>query len=222
MLLARARPGAGEITSPPVVRVDLHVHSSASFDCSVEPGQVGERCRRLGLAPVFLTDHNTIEGAVQLRGLQRFAVVVGEEVMTRDGELVGLFLTEVVPQGLSAKEAAARIKAQGGLVYLEHPYDPYRRHLSEEGIEEVADMIDIVEVWNGRSDHQLNRRAVQLCDTLGAAPGAGSDAHTLGDIGLVYVEMDGFEGARDFLVKLRSGKITNRRSGLRLPRLRRP
>jgi hypothetical protein len=205
-----------------VVKVDLHVHSSASFDCKAEPAQVGERCRRLGLAPIFLTDHNTIEGAIQLRGLQQLAVVVGEEVMTRDGELVGLFLTEVVPQGLSAKEAAARIKAQGGLVYLEHPYDPYRQHLSEEGIEEVADMIDIVEVWNGRSDHQLNRRAMQLCDVLGAAPGAGSDAHTLRDIGSVYVEMEGFDGAQDFLAKLRSGKIMSRSSGLHLPRLRRP
>jgi hypothetical protein len=183
---------------------------------------VGERCRRLGLAPVFLTDHNTIEGAVQLRGLQRFAVVVGEEVMTRDGELMGLFLTEVVPQGLSANEAAARIKAQGGLVYLEHPDDPYRQHLNEEAIEEIADLIDIVEVWNGRSDHQLNRRAMQLCDVLGAAPGAGSDAHTLRDIGSVYVEMQGFDGAQDFLAKLRSGKIMRRRSGLHLPRLRRP
>lgn len=222
MLLAGAHCGAGEITSHPVVRVDLHVHSSASFDCSVEPGQVGARCRRLGLTPIFLTDHNTIEGAVRIRDSHEFAVVVGEEVMTRDGELVGLFLTEVVPQGLSANEVAAQIKAQGGLVYLEHPYDPYRRHLSEKAIEEIADLIDIVEVWNGRSDHQLNRRAMQLCDVLGAAPGAGSDAHTLRDIGSVYVDMDGFDGAQDFLAKLRSGTITGRRSGLHLPRLRRP
>ena len=183
---------------------------------------MGERCRRLGLAPVFLTDHNTIEGAVQLLASQQFAVVVGEEVMTRDGELVGLFLTEVVPQGLSVKEAAARIKAQGGLVYLEHPYDANRRHPSEEGIEEVADMIDIVEVWNGRSDDRINTRAAQLCDLLGAAPGAGSDAHSLKEIGAVYVELEGFAGAQDFLAKLRAGRIVGRRSGLHLPKLRRP
>jgi predicted metal-dependent phosphoesterase TrpH len=172
---------------------------------------VGERCRRLGLAPVFLTDHNTIEGAVRLRDSHEFAVVVGEEVMTRDGELVGLFLTEVVPQGLTANEAAARIKAQGGLVYLEHLDDPYRRHLNEEAIEEIADLIDIVEVWNGRSDHQLNRRAVQLCDLLGAAPGAGSDAHTIGEIGSVYVEMEDFEGALDFMAKLQKARIVKGR-----------
>lgn len=196
-----------------MVRVDLHVHTSASFDCSVEPEQVVERCRRLGLAPVFVTDHDTIEGAAQLRGSGQVRVVVGEEVMTSDGELIGLFLTEAIPQDLPGKEAAARIKAQGGLVYLEHPYDPYRRHLTEEAIEEIAEMIDIVEVWNGRSDDRINPRAMQLCDLLGAAPGAGSDAHTLREIGSVYVEMDPFEGAHDFLAKLRSGKIRRRRTG---------
>jgi predicted metal-dependent phosphoesterase TrpH len=205
-----------------VVKVDLHFHSSASFDCSVEPRRAGERCRRLGLAPVFLTDHNTIDGALQLRDLQQVAVVVGEEVMTSEGELIGLFLTEVVSPGLSAKETAGRIKAQGGLVYLEHPYDPYRRHLSEEATEEIAELIDIVEVWNGRSDRGINRQAMQLCNALGAAAGAGSDAHILTDIGSVYVEMPEFDGAQDFLEKLRSGKITGRRAGIHMPRLRRP
>jgi hypothetical protein len=204
-----------------MVRIDLHVHSSASFDCSVDPALVAGRCRELGLAPMFLTDHNTIEGAVGLREQGR-EVVLGEELMTASGELIGLFLTEAVPARLPAAEAAARIKAQGGLVYLEHPYDSQRRHLTEEAIEEIADMIDIVEVWNGRSDDRINTRAAQLCDLLGAAPGAGSDAHSLKEIGAVYVELEGFAGAQDFLAKLRAGRIVGRRSGLHLPKLRRP
>jgi len=182
---------------------------------------VGERCRRLGLEPVFLTDHNTIEGAARLRALNQVEVVTGEEVMTAQGELTGLFLTDAIPPGLSAKEAAGRIKAQGGLVYLEHPNDPYRRHLTEEAVEEIAELIDIVEVWNGRSDREINGQAMKLCGALGAAAGAGSDAHTLGDIGRVSVEMEAFDGAQDFLAKLRSGKIVGRRAGLHLPRLRR-
>jgi hypothetical protein len=204
-----------------VIRVDLHVHSSASFDCSVDPALVADRCQELGLAPAFLTDHNTIDGALALRELGR-KVVVGEEVMTASGELIGLFLTEAVPGRLPAAEAAARIKAQGGLVYLEHPYDLNRRHLSEEAIEEIADMIDIVEVWNGRSDDRINTRAAQLCDLLGAVPGAGSDAHSVKEIGAVYVELERFAGAQDFLAKLRAGRIVGRRSGLHLPKLRRP
>ena len=199
---------------PDLIRVDLHVHSSASFDCKVEPEQVAARCRRLGLGPVFLTDHDSIEGALGLRSLER--VVVGEEVMTTAGELMGLFLVERVPAGLAPREAARQIKGQGGLVYLEHPYDHSRRHLSEDAIEALADVIDIVEVLNGRSDQNANRLAKELCSMLGAAPGAGSDAHTLGEIGSVYVEMEDFEGAPDFLAKLRSGNIVAGRSKLLL------
>src|SRR2546423_9735892 len=135
----------------------MHVHSSASFDCSVDPEQVAGKCRQLGLSPIFLTDHNTIAGADRLREAH-LPLVVGEEVMTLEGELIGLFLEEAVPEGLSAQEAVAKIRAQGGLVYLEHPYDPYRRHLSEEAVEALAESIDIVEVWNGRSDHGINQR----------------------------------------------------------------
>jgi predicted metal-dependent phosphoesterase TrpH len=131
--------------------------------------------------------------------------------MTTGGELIGLFLKASIPAGLTPKAAALEIKEQGGLVYLEHPYDPFRRHLSEGAIEEVADLIDIVEVYNGRSDDTANFRAKDLCATLGVAPGAGSDAHTVGEIGSVYVEMDDFDGAQDFLTKLRSGKVVKRR-----------
>jgi len=174
---------------------------------------VAARCRRLGLSPVFLTDHDTISGAAQVRaGKER--VVAGEEVMTAEGELIGLFLERAVQGGRKARETALEIKAQGGLVYLEHPYDPYRRHLSEAGIETIADLIDIVEVFNGRSDEQANRRAADLCEILGAAPGAGSDAHSLSEIGSAYVEMEDFEGAQDFLAKLRGAKIVKRRSKL--------
>jgi predicted metal-dependent phosphoesterase TrpH len=210
-----------------LIRADLHVHSSASFDCTVSPEQVEARCRRLGLAPVFLTDHDSIEGALRLRATTR--VVVGEEVMTTAGELIGLFLQERVPAGLAPMAAAAEIKKQGGLVYLEHPYDPFRRHLSEAAIEALADLIDIVEVFNGRSDDKANQRAEDLCATLGAAPGAGSDAHRIGEIGSVYVEMEDFDGASDFLAKLRNGKIVKGRmkwllmaeASLR-PKIRRP
>ena len=113
-------------------------------------------------------------------------------------------------------ETARQIKAQGGLVYLEHPYDPFRRHLSEEAIEALAKLIDIVEIVNGRSDEQVNRRAADLCSVLGATPGAGSDAHSLREIGSVHMEIEDFEGAQDFLAKLRSGRIIRGRSQILL------
>lgn len=174
------------------------------------------QCRRLGLSPVFLTDHDTIAGAVQLRGTGRSRVVVGEEIMTTRGELIGLFLAKAVETGLTPKEAAAEIKTQGGLIYLEHPYDPHRRHLKEDAIEDLADLIDVVEVHNGRSDAYANRRAEDLCGMLGAAPGAGSDAHSAGELGSVYVEMEDFDGAENFLVELRRGRIVKGRAKLLL------
>jgi len=199
-----------------LIRVDLHVHSSASPDCGSEPERVAARCRRLGLSPVFITDHDTIAGAARLRATDSERVVAGEEVLTTAGELIGLFLERPVQSGRTPKETALEIKAQGGLVYLEHPYDPFRRHLSEAGIETLADLIDIVEVFNGRSDEPANRRAADLRDILDAAPGAGSDAHTLREIGSGYVEMEDFEGAQDFLNKLRRGTIARRRNRLLL------
>jgi predicted metal-dependent phosphoesterase TrpH len=197
---------------PELSRVDLHVHSSASYDCKVEPEQVVARCRRLGLSPIFLTDHNRVFAAARLQALGIDDVVVGEEVMTTQGELIGLFLQHRVLPDLTPLEAANHIKEQGGLVYLEHPYDSHRRHLSEDAIEAVSSLIDIVEVFNGRSDEKANQRAADLCAILGAAPGAGSDAHTIDEIGSVYLQMESFEGASDFLAKLDRAKIVKGRS----------
>jgi predicted metal-dependent phosphoesterase TrpH len=177
----------------------------------IEPERVASTCRKLGLSPVFLTDHDSIDGALELRAAD-VRVVVGEEVATADGELIGLFLKDAIPAGLPATEAVRRIKDQGGLVYLEHPYDSSRRRLREEAIESVADLIDIVEVFNGRSDEKANRRAKELCATLGAAPGAGSDAHTIGEIGTVYVEMDDFVDATSFLAGLHKARIVKGRN----------
>ena len=153
---------------------------------------------------------------MQLQAGGRWRVVVGEEIMTTAGELIGLFLERAVQSGLGPRETALEIKAQGGLVYLEHPYDPFRRHLGEAAIETLADTIDIVEIFNGRSEEEANRRAEDLCGILGAAAGAGSDAHSLREIGSAYVEMDDFEGAQDFLTKLRGAKIVKRRHKLLL------
>jgi predicted metal-dependent phosphoesterase TrpH len=199
-----------------VIKVDLHVHSSASFDCRTEPERIAQRCRWLGLDPIILTDHDTLAGAARLRAAGKHRVVVGEEVMTTAGELIGLFLQRPIQSGLTPRDAALEIKDQGGLVYLEHPYDQFRRHLSEEAIENLADLIDIVEVFNARSDEKTNRRAQDLCEILGAARGAGSDAHKLGELGSVYIEMEDFDSAQAFLASLRTARIVKGRPKLLL------
>jgi predicted metal-dependent phosphoesterase TrpH len=187
--------------------VDLHVHTSASFDCRASPEEVGRRCRTLGIHPIFITDHDTIDGALELWRADPDGVVVGEEITTRDGELIGLFLESFIEPGLSASETVLRIKAQGGLVYLQHPYDTLRRRLKEEMIESLQDRIDIVEVHNSRAGLEANRKAGELREILDAAPGAGSDAHSVREIGSACVDMDRFDGPQDFLVKLQAARI---------------
>jgi len=176
---------------------------------------VAHRCHQLGLSPIFLTDHEGIDGA-QSPLDAREAAVIGQEILTTEGELIGLFLKEPVPGRLSPEKTVDAIKEQGGLVYLEHPYDTGRRNLREEAIERIAGMIDIVEVFNGRSQPEINRRAEELRSTLGVPAGAGSDAHNLREIGTVFVEMEAFDGAHDFLAKLRNGNVVTRGKRWRL------
>lgn len=199
-----------------MIKVDLHVHTSASADSRSKPEEVASRSWRLGLDPTFLTDHDTTAAAIRLQIISRQRVVVGEEITTTDGELIGLFLKRRVRPGLTARETALEIKHQGGLVYLEHPYDEYRRHLKEGAIEDLSDLIDIVEVYNARSDEKTNRRAEELCEILGAAPGAGSDAHTVRELGSVYVEMEDFDSPETFLANLRGARIVRGRPKLLL------
>jgi predicted metal-dependent phosphoesterase TrpH len=202
------------------VRVDLHLHSSASFDCRVPPLDVARRCRQVGLSRIVLTDHDGIDGAQSLLDAGQ-PTIIGQEILTTEGELIGLFLRAAIPKGLSPEETVAAIKEQGGLVYLEHPYDTTRRNLREEAIERIASDIDIVEVFNGRSQPEMNRRAEELRSTLGVAAGAGSDAHTLREIGSVFVEMEAFDGPQDFLKKLRRSKVVIHSKGGVIALLRR-
>jgi predicted metal-dependent phosphoesterase TrpH len=190
-----------------LARVDLHVHSSASFDCWVPPVEVARRLRAYGMGPVFLTDHDTVDGARRLREEGFFSTVTGQEVTTRDGDVIGLFLDEPVEPGLSADETVARIKDQGGLVYVPHPFDRRRRALELAALERLRDRIDIVEVFNGRSSADCNRKAEDACQAIGAVPGAGSDAHSLRELGGVYVEVEDFQGPSDFLAKLERARI---------------
>lgn len=197
------------------LRVDLHMHSSASRDCTVAPQRMADAARRLGLSPVVLTDHDTIAGAVTLRQ-SGVPVIVGQEISTADGELIGLFLEEAVPRDLPATATVRAIKEQGGLVYVQHPYDRYRKHLPEEVLERIADDIDIVEVFNARCDDEANQLANDLRITLGVAAGAGSDAHRSEDVGAGYVELDPFDNAQGFLRSLRGGRIADRQGRRRL------
>jgi predicted metal-dependent phosphoesterase TrpH len=194
-----------------LVRVDCQVHTVWSGDASTTLDQLAERVAALGLDVVCVTDHHTIEGALRAaeRGLGT-RVVVGEEIRTHAGELIGLFLTERVPYVLPAAEVVARIRDQGGLVYAPHPLDRHRRGLGERGLEELAasGSIDAVEVFNAKvRDPRDNELAAEAARRLELPGGAGSDAHDPEGLGAAYVEMPDFDDAAGFLAGLRSARV---------------
>jgi predicted metal-dependent phosphoesterase TrpH len=192
------------------VRVDVHTHTMWSGDSTTTPEEFAAAVVASGLDVVCVTDHNAIEGAVELRDRLACRVIVGEELRTAAGEIIGLFLTQRVPMGISHLDAAKAIRDQGGVVYIPHPFDPMRRNLSEPALYELAeaDLIDAVEVLNAKTSlSSLNRRAAEFAAEFGIVGGAGSDAHVPDALGAAYVEMDDFDTPMEFLASLSSADV---------------
>jgi predicted metal-dependent phosphoesterase TrpH len=197
-----------------LIKADLHVHTCYSIDCLSPLEQIIERCLELGINCIAVADHNTIAGALKLRGIAPFKVIVAEEVLTPVGEIMGLFLSEEVPKGLSPQETMSRIRSQGGLVAIPHPFGrslPWNANMLTST--EVLSQVDIIEAFNSRTPFSNSiARSRKLAKEQGKVASAGSDAHTLGEIGRAYVEMPEFDGPDDFLNSLAQGKIFGQRS----------
>jgi predicted metal-dependent phosphoesterase TrpH len=194
VLHPEGKPPAG------MMKVDLHCHSEASHDCTTPLTFFPECCRRQGVRVQAITDHNQIWGAQKLQEWVaeraqkekiNLTIIVGEEISTREGEIIGLFLQEKIEPNLSPEETVAQIKAQGGLVLLPHGFDPLKRYrLKPDARQRVAKQIDIVETFNARiSRPRWNQAAVLWCEERGVLMSGGSDAHTPADIGSAWVEL---------------------------------
>lgn len=195
-------------------KVDLHTHSSASPDGGITPTQYAHLLSTGVLDVVAVTDHNRIDFALKLQGELGDRVIVGEEIMTTVGEIVGLYLTETVEPGLSPLETVKRIKDQGGLVYIPHPFETVRKGLAAETLEELLDHIDIMEVVNGRALLQNRRAKSALFAKLHRlASAASSDAHGLHGIGRTYTRTKDIPTQATLLELIASGTcITSRPS----------
>ncbi len=192
------------------LRVDLHTHTMWSGDSTTTPDEFAAAVAVSGLDVVCITDHNAIAGAVELRDHLDARVIVGEELRTAAGEIIGLFLTDRIPMGVGHLDAAKAIRDQGGVVYIPHPFDPMRRNLSEAALYELAeaDLIDAVEVLNSKTSlTSLNRRAAEFAAEFGIVGGAGSDGHVPDALGAAYVEIDAFETPLEFLAALATGDV---------------
>ena len=206
-----------------MVRVDCHLHTVASGDAVLTLDELADRAREAELDVVCITDHNVTSAAVAAAerdlGLR---IIVGEEIRTPDGDLIGLFLTERIPYVLPVAEVVARIRAQGGLVYAPHPFDPLRSSLGRvlPGLC-AAGAVDIIEVFNAKTAEQApNERALALAAAYALPGGAGSDAHDAPGVGAAYLEMPDFDGPAAFLAALPQAKITgeHRPHAVRYPR----
>ena len=199
-----------------MLKADLHIHTRYSMDCDTPLEKIIDRCLEVGINCIAIADHDTIEGALEMQKIAPFPVIVAGEILTPQGEIMGMFLKERVPIGLPIEEAISHIKAQGALVCLPHPFDTFRGlRIDISRLEELADRIDIIEVFNARSPFSRPVTRAQLFARKYDIPQtAGSDAHTINEIGSTYLEMPEFNGRDDFLQALRKGRIHGHRSSL--------
>ena len=218
-LAKRRRQRHGRDTDPLADRdwilCDLHMHTSWSHDCAVDPADLIMYAEASGLGGIAVTDHNVFGGALETAELAReheLIVIPGEEIKTDgQGEVIGLFLQEEIPRGMSFADTVAAIKEQGGLVYVPHPFDrmhsipdpaTLQRHLAD---------LDVFEVYNARLLFEgYNDEALRFARKYNLTMGAGSDAHVLQGVGTGAVRMRAFEGAEEFLLSLRSAQVLRR------------
>jgi len=197
-----------------IMRVDMHCHTRLSKDSLNDPLKLVETAAARGLGALCVTDHNALAAALALSRLPDLPIKVipSEEVKSSEGEIIGYFLSEIVPKGLTPEETARRIRGQGGLVGIPHPFDSLRTgsRIKTPALERLveAGLVDILEVFNARAiDAEDNKNALEYAQAHGLAMSAGSDAHSLMEVGRAYVEIPPFGGAQEFLEALRKGTI---------------
>jgi predicted metal-dependent phosphoesterase TrpH len=207
----------------PLIDVDLHMHTDHSGDCATPVEVLLATAREQGLGAIAVTDHNEISGALEARAQAAelgphppLKVIVAEEVKTASqGEVIGLFIEEKIPRGLSLEETVAEIKRQGGLVYVPHPFDRMHSVPDYEHLLKILDDVDAIEVFNPRvAIGAFNEEAVRFAAKYRIVAGAGSDSHVAQGLGSVRIRMRDFDGPAEFLQSLRDADITTRPSSL--------
>jgi predicted metal-dependent phosphoesterase TrpH/glycosyltransferase involved in cell wall biosynthesis len=200
-----------------MVDVDLHMHTDHSYDCATPVEVLLAEARAQGLGAIAVTDHNEISGAHEARAkADGLKVIVGEEVKTAgQGEVIGLFIEEKIPRGMTLQETIAEIKRQGGLVYVPHPFDRLHSVPDYEHLLEVLDSVDAIEVFNPRvAITEFNDEAVRFAAKYRIPAGAGSDAHVPQGLGSVRIRMREFDGPDEFLESLRDADIVRNPASL--------
>lgn len=188
------------------MRVDLHLHSHFSPDGRSSLDELILRCGEVGLDRIALTDHNTVEGALALAQMAPDLAIVGEEAKTREGEVIGLFITGLLPPYIPAEDVMDMIHGMGGLTYMPHPLDRRRSNFRPDRIVDLADRIDIIETYNAWCEPAANQAAARLAGELGKVAATGSDSHAAHELGRSWMEIEDYTSPQDFLEKLRHAR----------------
>jgi predicted metal-dependent phosphoesterase TrpH/glycosyltransferase involved in cell wall biosynthesis len=207
------RPGLG---SRETISADLHMHTSHSYDCATDPEALVDHCIAQGLGAIAITDHNEVSGAQAAAALGKpITVIVGEEVKTTQGEVIGLFLKERIEPGLDMGDTIAAIQEQGGLVYMPHPFDRLHTIPDAPTLLRHLDQIDILEVYNSRLlFDSFNDDALRFATKYNLIQAAGSDAHVLPGIGTAINRIPAFDGPEELLLAMRQSEILRRPKSL--------
>ncbi|HEU5062576.1 MAG TPA: PHP domain-containing protein [Solirubrobacterales bacterium] len=225
-LLARRHDPTGDpevrerISKRPLIEVDLHMHTDHSGDCATPVDVLLQTARDRGLGAIAITDHNEVSGALEARKIAEqmgdIKVIVAEEVKTAEqGEVIGLFLEEKIPKGLTMAETIAEIRRQGGLVYVPHPFDRFHSVPDYEHLLDIVEEIDLLEVFNPRvALTSFNEEAVRFASKYRIVPAAGSDSHVAQGLGSVRQRIHDFDGPAEFLEAMRDADITRKHKNL--------
>ncbi|HST68207.1 MAG TPA: PHP domain-containing protein [Solirubrobacterales bacterium] len=225
-LLARRHDPTGNpeirerISSRPLIEVDLHMHTDHSGDCATPVDVLLQTARDRGLGAIAITDHNEVSGALEARKIAAemgdIKVIVAEEVKTAEqGEVIGLFLEEKIPKGMTMAETIAEIRRQGGLVYVPHPFDRFHSVPDYEHLLDMVEEIDLLEVFNPRvALTSFNEEAVRFARKYRIVPAAGSDSHVAQGLGSVRQRIHDFDGPAEFLEAMRDADITRKHKNL--------
>lgn len=195
-------------------QVELHCHTERSKDSLVKPEQIIRICGERGIDKIAITDHNTADGAIAMHKQLPDLVIVGEEIMTTYGEILGYFMQETIPAGLSPEETIRRLRDQGAAISVSHPFDRFRKGAWQEAdLLRIIDKVDAIEIFNARCLlPQDNAKAVAFAKQHHVLGTAGSDAHTRYEYGRGMVRVEPFEDAASFLNVLRHAEYITRLS----------
>jgi hypothetical protein len=195
------------------LKMDMHVHSAFSLDSLLDVDRIFSSFKKTGILPC-ICDHNSLKGSIHFGRLLKqdnsdFPIIYGEEISTRDGELVGLFLSTEIPPGMSARETMDQIHDQGGLAVVPHPFDRYRHHVLNKQVMDIhITDLDIIEGYNSRNlIPDDNLRAVNYARLHNKPVSCGSDAHTFYELGKTYLELPFFDGPKELISVLQQARI---------------